>query len=126
MLDDRTAARRELDDVHHFVWTNELNHFGWRAYLGAEPGSAEVPPYAVPARREDVRGLPPAWIGVGDIDLFHDEDVAHAARLRDAGVETTLEVVPRAPHGFETIPVGAPVSNRYNERADAWLADHLL
>ena len=126
MLDDRTAGRRDLDDVHHFIWTNELNHFGWRAYLGAEPGSAEVPPYAVPARCEDLRGFAPAWIGVGDIDLFHDEVVAYADRLRDAGVETTLDVVPGAPHGFEAIPGGAPVASRYNERADAWLADRLL
>lgn len=50
MLDDRTVARRELDSVHHFVWNNRLNRFGWRSYLSIEPGSDDVPAYAVPAR----------------------------------------------------------------------------
>jgi hypothetical protein len=45
---------------------------------------------------------------------------------RDAGVETTLEVVPGFPHGLEAMPGGAPVADRYNERADAWFADVLL
>ena len=73
MLDDRTAARRGLDGAGPRVWDNRLNRFGWRAYLGTEPGAPVVPHYAVPARRDDVAGLPDTWIGVGDIDLFHDE-----------------------------------------------------
>jgi acetyl esterase/lipase len=79
MLDDRTAGRRELDGVNHFVWNNRLNRFGWRSYLGVEPGSECVPAYAVPSRREDLRGLPQAWIGVGDIDLFYEEDLPSLA-----------------------------------------------
>jgi acetyl esterase/lipase len=64
MLDDRTAARRELDGMSHFVWNNRVNRFGWRSYLGTEPGSASIPVYSVPARRENLSGLPPAWIGL--------------------------------------------------------------
>jgi acetyl esterase/lipase len=41
---------------------------------------------AVPARLEDLTGLPPAWWGVGTLDLFHDEDIAYAERLRAADV----------------------------------------
>ena len=66
--------------MNHFVWNNQLNRLGWRSYLGVEPGADDVPPYAVPARRESLRGLPPAWIGVGDIDLFYDEDRDYAER----------------------------------------------
>ncbi|MFG3621362.1 hypothetical protein [Nocardia sp. NPDC047654] len=29
-------------------------------------------------RYGDLSDLPPAWIGVGTNDLFHDEDVAYA------------------------------------------------
>ena len=57
---------------------------------------------AVPARREDLAGLPPAWIGVGDIELFYEEGRRYAERLIDAGVPTALEVVPGAPHAFES------------------------
>ena len=60
-----------------------------RAYqpvrVGVVPRGAD-PDVAVPARRTDLAGLPPAWIGVGTADLFYDEDVAHAERLNDAGV----------------------------------------
>jgi acetyl esterase/lipase len=121
MLDDRTAARRDLDRVGHLVWNNRLNHFGWRAYLAAEPGVSKVPRYAVPARRGDLSGLPPAWIGVGDIDLFHDEDRAYAEQLRADGVETQFEVVPGGPHGFEAWGRDTEVGRTYLAAARTWL-----
>lgn len=121
MLDDRTAARRALDTAGHRVWDNRLNRFGWRAYLGTEPGAPVVPLYAVPARREDVSGLPDTWIGVGDIDLFHDEAAGYARRLRAAGVATTLHVVPGGPHGFEAWAPSSEFSRRYLAAARAWL-----
>jgi acetyl esterase/lipase len=121
MLDDRTAARRDLDGAGHRVWDNRLNRFGWRAYLGVEPGSPIVPHYAVPARREAVTGLPATWIGVGDIDLFHDDAAEYARRLRAAGVGTTFHVVPGGPHGFEAWAPGAEVSRGYLTAAREWL-----
>jgi acetyl esterase/lipase len=121
MLDDRTAARRDLDASAHRVWDNRLNRFGWRAYLGTEPGAPVVPLYAVPARRDDVTGLPETWIGVGDIDLFHDEAAEYARRLRAAGVATTFHVVPGGPHGFEAWAPSSELSRRYLAAARAWL-----
>jgi acetyl esterase/lipase len=101
MLDDRTALRRDIDGTRLRMWSAKSNRFGWSAYLGREPGGDGVPDYAAPARRADLSGLPPAWIGVGTCDLFHDEDVAYAARLRAAGVPCELAVVEGAFHGFE-------------------------
>ncbi len=100
MLDDRTVGR-SIDGTHHRLWTAASNHFGWRAYLGFEPGGAEAPVYAAPARATSLAGLPPTWIGVGSLDLFHDEDVAYAARLAAADVPVALEVVPGVFHGFD-------------------------
>jgi acetyl esterase/lipase len=60
-------------------------------------------PYAAPARREDLSGLSSAWIGVGTLDLFHDEDLAYAERLRAAGLPCRTTVVPGAFHGFEAV-----------------------
>jgi acetyl esterase/lipase len=125
MLDDRTAAHRDLDTVRHFLWNNRSNRAGWRAYLGADPGSAAVPTDAVPARRTDLSGLPPAWIGIGDAELFYDEARAYAEALTAAGVPTTLDTVPGAPHAFEKIAAKAPVSQAYLRRAKTWL-DHQL
>lgn len=100
MLDDRTV-NRTIDGTNHRLWTAESNRFGWTSYLGREPGGADVPAYAAPARAESLAGLPPTWIGVGTFDLFHDEDVAYAKRLEAAGVPVELEIVPGVFHGFD-------------------------
>ena len=125
MLDDRTAARRELDAVAHFVWSNRRNELGWRSYLGQAPGAAALAPYAAAARRADLRGLPPAWIGVGDIDLFEEEDRAYARRLAEAGGQVTFVAVPGAPHGFEAWAPHAPVSQAFIAGAQSWLGETL-
>jgi acetyl esterase/lipase len=112
MLDDRTVSR-EVDATHHRVWSPTSNRLGWTAYLPVAPGSDGVPDHAAAARRADLHGLPPAWVGVGTHDLFHDEDLAYAARLRAAGVDVTTEVVEGAFHGFDQVLPGAQVSRAF-------------
>ena len=109
MLDDRTTLRTDIDGRNHRVWNARCNVYGWRAYLAADPGGAGVSPYAAPARREDLTGLPPAWLGVGTIDLFHDEDLAYAKRLSDSGVPCEVQVVPGAFHAFDLLFVKTDV-----------------
>jgi len=104
MLDDRTGTSlHPKSPIGSLFWTGDKNRFGWRSFLGREPGASDVPSQAVPARYERLSGLPPAFIGVGSIDLFVDEDVEYARRLIDAGVATELRVVPGAFHGFDGI-----------------------
>lgn len=128
MLDERTAARTELDGRNHFLWTNRANRHGWSSYLNipaAELGTASPPPGAVPARRSTFEGLPPTWIGVGTIDLFHDEDAAYARDLQRSGVDTTFITVEGAPHGFEFLDMRAPVSVGHLRQAYSWLEQQL-
>jgi acetyl esterase/lipase len=47
--------------------------------------------------------LPPAWVGVGSLDLFHDEDLAYARRLNESGVRCEVHVVQGAFHGFDAL-----------------------
>ena len=101
MLDDRTAADQALDAIEHIGWTNRNNRTAWSWYLETDAGGESVPHGAVPARRTDLAGLPPAWIGIGDVDLFYGESQAYAHRLREAGVSVMMDVVADAPHGFE-------------------------
>lgn len=108
MIDDRSGSRPGLDHPGHRLWTQKSNRFGWRAYLGGAD-----PAVAVPARRTDLSGLPPAWVGVGTLDVFHDEDVDYAERLRTAGVPCELEVVPGAYHGFDGVAAKTQVARAF-------------
>ncbi|MCU1412098.1 MAG: Alpha/beta hydrolase [Rhodoglobus sp.] len=103
MLDDRTTLRTSVDQTYLRLWIPQQNHFGWGAYLGTEPGGPTTPEYAAPARRNDLTGLPPTWIGVGTNDLFHDEDLEYARRLREAGVPCEVTIVDGAFHGFDAL-----------------------
>jgi acetyl esterase/lipase len=97
MLDDRTPH----DDSDALVWSAASNRYAWSAYLGDRAGRSEPPPYAAAARRADLTGLPPAWIGIGDVDLFHDEAISYAERLVAAGVDVDLHVEPGMYHAAE-------------------------
>ena len=121
MLDDRTALRTDIDESRFRLWNNKSNRFGWQSYLGGPPGSPDVDGLAAPARYEDLSGLAPAWLGVGTLDLFHDEGLAYASRLRQAGVACDLDVVPGAFHGFDSI-TKAGVSQAYRSAQATALA----
>lgn len=103
MLDDRAVLRADHAGRGRFIWTPVSNRFGWTSYLGREPRMSDAPAYAAPARRSDLTGLPPAWVGVGELDLFHDEDVDYATRLQAAGVPCTLVTVAGMYHGADAI-----------------------
>jgi len=116
MLDDRTVTRTDLDTRHARGWSPGSNRLGWKTYTDGEPGRPDVSPYAAPARREDLSGLPPAWIGVGSVDLFHDEDVEYARRLNAAGVPCELHTVPGATHGFDQMFSKTDVAHDFWQR----------
>ncbi|MEG3155589.1 alpha/beta hydrolase [Sphingomonas sp. RB1R13] len=104
-LDDRLPDNPSTGE---FVWTRD-NSAWCRAALGGQDD-----PYAHPARATSLTGLPPAFIGVGALDLFVDECLAYTARLSRAGVAVELIVYPGAFHGF-TVAAGASVAVRANE-----------
>lgn len=125
MLDDRTTARRDVDEEALRVWSTGSNLYGWRSYLGVPPAGPSAPDGAVPARAATLAGLPSTWIGVGTADLFHDECVAFATRLRESGVPCTLELARGAYHGFDVVSPRAAVSRRFEASWKAALRDAL-
>ncbi|AYE96624.1 alpha/beta hydrolase [Mycobacterium paragordonae] len=68
-------------------------------YLHAlvEPGTGC---YLIPASATDLAGLPQAVVVTANCDPIRDWGERYAARLRDAGVQTTLTRYPGAYHGF--------------------------
>lgn len=100
MLDDRQQTpSSQLEGLA--IWSRESNTFGWRSYLGDLYGSEQIPYTAAAARCPDLHGLPPAFVSVGTVDGFRDEDVDYATRLNQAGVPCELHVYPGACHGYQ-------------------------
>ncbi|OBG29689.1 alpha/beta hydrolase [Mycobacterium sp. 852002-51057_SCH5723018] len=111
MLDDRTT----ISDPRlqpFLTWDYDDNITGWGALLGDMAGSEDVSPYAVPARADDLADLPPAYIDVGGLDIFCDEDLVYARRLTAAGVPTEFHLHPGAPHAFEVLASTTEVAQR--------------
>lgn len=119
MLDDRQITYSS--QVEALVWPPSANAFGWRAYLGDRCGTAAVDAYAAPARATDLGGLPPAYVTVGGLDGFLDEDVDYAARLLHAGVPTDLRVYPGLPHGFDGLAPRAEATALAQRDLHEWL-----
>jgi acetyl esterase/lipase len=115
MLDDRSAIRTDVPQVELLTWTPQNNRFGWESYLGHACGFDDVRPYAVPARREELTGLPPTWIGVGTLDLFYDESVAYAQKLQRDGVDCELVIIEGAFHGFDQFGHDLPVVQAFRQ-----------
>ena len=112
MIDDQneTPSSHEITDIG--IWDRAGNIEAWKWYLG----DGKPDQYAAPARAEDLADLPPAFIDVGTVDLFRDEDITFAMRLMQAGVPTELHVYPGAYHASETFAPDAALSRRIWER----------
>src|SRR5260370_26277215 len=105
-----------------FIWSRSSNRLAWRAYLVAEPGSPEMSPYAAPGRAPDLSRLPPAYIPVGELDLFLGENIDYARLLIAAGVPAELHAYPVAFHGFDDFSPNASISRRFCAARDAPLS----
>ena len=101
MLDDRTVLEADHEHRELNVDAAPKNAAAWAMFLGHPVRAEEARPYASAARRAGLAGQPPAWIGVGDLDLFYAEDLAYAQRLEEAGVDVELVVVDGMPHGMD-------------------------
>lgn len=116
MIDDRTTLRRvSTSDRGRFVWTPGSNDFAWESYLAPGHATRTLPDYAAPGRHEDLAGLPPTWIGVGDLDLFLEEDLDYARHLEDAGVDVDLVVVPGMYHGADRLRPETPAMRAFHQ-----------
>jgi len=113
MLDDRnTVPDPELTSF--ILWSYDDNLTGWGALLGSAFGGPDVSAYAAPARLTDAKDLPAAYIEVGQLDIFRDEDLEYARRLSAAGVQVEFHLHPGVPHEFDSIASASDVARRAN------------
>lgn len=105
MLDPSTKATEGLGA---FIWTAEDNAYGWQSYLGSHDPACP----SLPINAPDLSGLPPTWIGIGDLDLFLPENQAFASRLEAAGVSVEMKTYVGGIHGFPGAK-GTEISERF-------------
>ncbi|OBI77523.1 alpha/beta hydrolase [Mycobacterium asiaticum] len=119
MIDDRASTPfAQHNDAP--VWDAATNKAAWQMYLADLYGTEQVPAYAAPARATDLRGLPPTFSFVGDIDTFRDETVAYMEGLKAAQVPTEFRVFPGCYHGFDGFVGKAEISQRAIQYRNRW------
>ena len=111
MLDDRNMTP-DPALAPFAVWSHDDNYTGWSALLGEDFGTGRVTQAAAPSRAQDLSGVAPAYVEVGDLDIFRDEDIEYARRIALAGVPVELHVHPGAPHAFDMIAPESGLARR--------------
>lgn len=86
------------------ILTADTMRYFWEHYLRSSEDGAH--PYASPLRAPDLSGLPAATVVTAEYDPLHDEGVAYARRLQEAGVDVELTEYDGTLHGFCTL-IGA-------------------
>ena len=104
MLDHRNVTAAPKAAADFWLWGPDHNRFAWDVYLSPNDFSQSVSPLASPARAQQLDGLPPTYLCIGDQDLFYEESIEYASRLRASNVPVDLHKVPGAPHGFDRLP----------------------
>ncbi|AZM62404.1 MULTISPECIES: alpha/beta hydrolase [unclassified Streptomyces] len=124
MLDDRntTESSREITDIG--IWDRSTNILAWRTVLGDRTGTEDVTPYHAASRATDLAGLPPTFIGVGELDVFRDENLDYAARLRAHGVPVELHLYPGAYHAFDLFAPRSHLATSFHRALNDYLVRH--
>lgn len=103
-----------------YLLTREQLLWYLQHYVGE---SAAAHPYAFPLAAPDLRDLPPTLIITAEYDILRDEGERYAARLRAAGVSTTLTRYPGMIHGFFAMPGLLDQAQQAIEEAVGWLQE---
>ncbi|WP_189825046.1 MULTISPECIES: alpha/beta hydrolase [Streptomyces] len=125
MLDDRNDTHSAHQMSGRDIWDRTSNSTAWQAVLGDLHGTADLSPYAAPARATNLSGLPPAYVEVGSAEVFRDEGVAYANGIWQAGGDAELHVWPGACHGFDGLASRAALTRDARDTRTRWLRRRL-
>ena len=90
------------------------------AYLrGRDPVDPAVSPFFA-----DLKGLPPVLVQAGSAEVFVGEATELAAKLKSAGVATTLDVAPGMPHIWHLFASFLPEARQAIERIARFFSQH--
>ncbi|RSM70514.1 alpha/beta hydrolase [Kibdelosporangium aridum] len=107
-IDDRLETESMRAYVDTPLWNYPNAVFSWDSYLGeGKRGTADVSPYAAPARATDLSGLPPTVVTVCQFDPLRDEGLEYARRLSQANVPTEVRGYAGTFHGSQMVTEAA-------------------
>jgi acetyl esterase/lipase len=112
MLDyqhDTPSGRKE----GYPIWSRKNSIAAWKLYLGENPDEETVS-FASPSHALHLEGLPAAYIAVGEVDLFLDENRNYAEKLRNAGVACEFHSFPGVFHAGEAAGYETKVGREMN------------
>jgi len=114
MIDNTSTSASSYSITDRRIWNRNSNLQGWMHYLNrgdtSEKEAYPASKYAAPTHASDLHGLPPAYIGVGSVDLFIDENRDYSERLNAAGVSSQIEIFNGGFHAFEFYVPDAQIS----------------
>ena len=113
-IDDRldTPSMMAFQDTP--FWNRPNAVASWQHYLGPKH-QGEPSIYAAPARAEDLKGLPPAYVSTMEFDPLRDEGLRYAMRMLEAGVSVELHNYAGTFHGSAFLPHAEPTRRNSEE-----------
>lgn len=115
-----TPASHQYDGIG--TWQRDANLLAWSCVLGDDLAfSEDAPAYAAPSRAADLAGLPPAYIEVGEAEMFRDEDTEYARRIWATGGRAELHVWGGGAHGFDMYMPDAEITRAALAARASWL-----
>ncbi len=104
---DRTCSTNSAKNyIDAPLFDSVANTKMWEVYLRqctSHGTTGNIPPYAAPADRKDLTGLPPAYVETAEFDPLSDEGADYAKRLQAAGVNVELNQTRGTVHGYDTV-----------------------
>jgi acetyl esterase/lipase len=96
VADGRYPSWKECQNT---VWLSEGRMMWFRNMYLPDPATWTDPDNS-PIFASDalLAKVPPAFIGVCELDLLRDEGIAYGEKLKSLGVKVEVKVYPRAPH----------------------------
>ncbi len=107
----RFGGGEYLLTTHMMLW------FSWQYLRSAEDA---LSPLASPLYA-DLKGLPPAFMAITELDVLYDQNVAMERALKAAGVAVEAHLYPGTVHSFLEAVSIAGVSDRAFADTSAWL-----
>lgn len=114
VTDRRMAYASKQNYTDTPIWHSRLSAKMWQGYLPNMP--TENIAYASPLEAARFDHLPPAYVELAEYDCLHDEGLAYAQRLMDAGVNVEVNETKGTMHGYDIVENASTVQESVKRR----------